>query len=82
MKTFRKLLVASAFVASFAAPAFAWDVQFEGLTLQERNVYTNPQPAPAKGWTKAYAMEAPMKWHVNAGSRWDHSGRDFTASIQ
>ena len=82
MKTFRKLLVASALVVSFAAPAFAWDVQFEGLTLTERNVYTNPQPAPAKAWTKAYAMEAPAKARVAANSQWNPVGRDFTASIQ
>lgn len=80
MKTFSKLLAASALVASFAAPALAWDVQFEGLTLAERNAYTNPQPA--KGWTKAYAMQMPSKRHMSTGARWDHAGRDLTASIQ
>lgn len=73
MKTISKLIVASALVASFAAPVLA-DVQPEGLTLDERNAYTNPHPA--NGWAKAYAMQAPAK------ANWTITGRDYTASMQ
>lgn len=80
MKTISKLLVASALVVSFAAPSLA-DVQFEGLTQDERNAYTNPQPA--NNWSKAYAMEAPAKADKMSSVRWHrvaNTSRDFGAS--
>ena len=69
MNTYTKLLVASALLASFAVPAIA-DVQPEGQTLENRNVYTNP---PMRGewskaeWSKAYAMDSAM--HAQKPSR-------------
>jgi len=76
MKNLSKLLVASALVVSFAAPVFAATVEFEGQTLADRNT-----PAQANGWTKAYAMEAPIKTNMSAASHWDHAGKDLTVGI-
>ena len=73
MKTFSKLLVASALVASFAAPALASAVGSEGMLLAERNVYTNPPSA--NGWSNAYAMETPKQ---AGGAYWSYDTlRDF-----
>lgn len=79
MKTFTKFLAATALVASFAAPAFASDVQFEGLTSNERNVYTNPKPT--NDWSDAYAMATPT--HATKHAHWDHmtqGGKDLGAA--
>ena len=51
MNTISKLLIASAVVASFAAPAFATDYRSE---LQAN---TTTAPMQTNDWTKAYAMD-------------------------
>jgi hypothetical protein len=60
MTSVSKLLVASALLVSFAAPAFASEINIESKASEERNVYTNAQ---TNAWTQAdtgsqaYAME-------------------------
>ncbi len=67
MKTFSKLLIASALVVIFAAPSFASAVGTEAQTLAERNVYANP---PAGNWAGAYAMQTPMRAHQADKAAW------------
>lgn len=62
MKTFNKLLIASALAAAFAAPAFAG----EEATLAERNVYSNAQ----HGWTQSYAMDKSASKMSHRGWHW------------
>ena len=81
MKTFTKLLAATALVVSFAAPALASDVQFEGLTQAERNVYTNPKPT--QNGSQAYAMATSMPSHKAHSAQWDgmaQGGKDLGAA--
>ena len=72
MKTFTKLLAASAFAASFAAPALAG----EEALIAERNASSNTQQA----WTQAYAM-TPMK-SKHASVSWSNAGKDLSIATQ
>lgn len=57
MNSLTKLLLASAVVASFAAPALAYDYNSEGFPLQVRNETFVQQPVQSQDWTGAYAMD-------------------------
>jgi hypothetical protein len=55
MTSLTKLLLASAVVASFAAPALAIDYNSNNLPLEERNDGLFQQSTPA--WHNSYAMD-------------------------
>lgn len=60
MNTISKLIVASAVVVSFAAPAFAIDYNSDAFILQERgqvNAQQSYAPAQSSNWSNAYAQD-------------------------
>jgi hypothetical protein len=72
MKTFTKLLVASALAASFAAPALAG----EEALIAERNAAGNTQ----QSWTQNYAMDS-MK-SKDANVTWSNASKDLSIATQ
>lgn len=60
MNTISKLIVASAVVVSFAAPAFAIDYNSDAFILQERGAQNAPQAytqSQSRDWSNAYAQD-------------------------
>ncbi len=66
-----KLIAVSALAIAFAAPAVAAEIEFESMTLAERNVLTSQIQMPqAQTATDAYAWSGPMSANEVLDSRY------------